>query len=155
MLAEVGPATLTADPRLFQRRLRELHVQVGVLSPAALLHGWLGTLALGGKPVPAWWCVVGSIPALLWDWCPPGVWQGLRAELGLLEADHSGLGAGRGWVTLVLCPGAPAMGQSALSSQLLSQSGNVFPGRVCTDSLWNQRSLLLEVLSENCLSFFI
>uniref|UniRef100_A0A8C8B5H7 Hemicentin-1-like von Willebrand factor A domain-containing protein n=1 Tax=Otus sunia TaxID=257818 RepID=A0A8C8B5H7_9STRI len=25
---EVGPATLTADPRLFQRRLRELHVQV-------------------------------------------------------------------------------------------------------------------------------
>lgn len=57
VLAEVGPATLTADPRLFQRRLRELHVQVGALSPAALLYGWCAAWSLMGSPSL---CGVGS-----------------------------------------------------------------------------------------------
>uniref|UniRef100_A0A663N0Z1 Hemicentin-1-like von Willebrand factor A domain-containing protein n=1 Tax=Athene cunicularia TaxID=194338 RepID=A0A663N0Z1_ATHCN len=38
---EVGPATLTADPRLFQRRLRELHVQVKRPQPRGAEPGWL------------------------------------------------------------------------------------------------------------------
>lgn len=43
VLAEVGPATLTADPRLFQQRLRELHVQVRRPQP----RGTAPRLALG------------------------------------------------------------------------------------------------------------
>uniref|UniRef100_A0A8C3QEV4 Hemicentin-1-like von Willebrand factor A domain-containing protein n=1 Tax=Cyanoderma ruficeps TaxID=181631 RepID=A0A8C3QEV4_9PASS len=35
---EVGPVTLTTDPQVFQQRLRELHVQVGILSPTL---GWV------------------------------------------------------------------------------------------------------------------
>lgn len=104
--------------------------------------------------VPAWWCVVGSIPAPLRGWRPPGVWQGLRAELGLPEADHSGVGAGRGWVTLVLCPGLLRWGKALLVHSSCPKVGMFSPGRVCTNSLWNQKSLLLEVLSENGLSFF-
>lgn len=33
--ADIGPVTLTADPAVFQRELRELYVQVGCLAPAA------------------------------------------------------------------------------------------------------------------------
>ena len=37
--ADVGPVTLTADPELFQRELRELYVQVGCPAPGCWLPG--------------------------------------------------------------------------------------------------------------------
>lgn len=59
MLAEVGPVTLTTDPQLFQQHLRELHVQVGILSPTLLCQAWLGAWLWHWEE--AWHCrVVGS-----------------------------------------------------------------------------------------------
>lgn len=68
MLAEVGPVTLTTDPRLFQRRLRELHVQVGILSPTvlSLVHGpWhsMGSLALH----PCMVVGLRAVPGVPWE----------------------------------------------------------------------------------------
>lgn len=62
VLTEVGPVTLTTDPQLFQQRLRELHVQVGIPSPQpwhCLLVGSGAipaspTSVMGAQAEPAW-----------------------------------------------------------------------------------------------------
>lgn len=77
MFADVGPATLTADPRLFQQRLRELHVQVRCPWLVRCLHP---CTAVGPQ----------SNPCFPWGLTPPR-W-GLRTGLGLRGADHTAVG---------------------------------------------------------------
>lgn len=79
-LAEVGPVTLTTDPQLFQQRLRELHVQVGTLSPTLPCQAWLGACPwhLGGSMVVG----SGSNP------CIPHNVMGVQAEPACLGAAH-------------------------------------------------------------------
>lgn len=57
VFAEVGPATLTTDPWLFQQRLRELQVQVRSPQPLTAAPG----LLLGGKLSSVCWWVPGAV----------------------------------------------------------------------------------------------
>lgn len=141
MLAEVGPVTLTTDPQLFQQRLRELHVQVGIVSPTLLCQAWLWHWG------EAWHCRVvssGSNP------CITNV-MGVQAEPDWLGAAHWVGVEGMGNADAV--PQSPATGQRIPSPQHLSLKEMLFPG-ICTDSPWNQKSLLEPLLDNWVLNFW-
>lgn len=112
----------------------------------------LGTWWEAWPCIPAWWWVLGAIPAPPWGWHPRqhGRGSGLSgAGWGLTTPGWER----RGWVTLALRPRLLQQGRALSIHSSCPKVGMLSPGEY-TNSPWNQKSLLLEVLFENCLSFF-